>query len=76
MSIKVVEQSTSEYYDELDLLFECIRPLLDEGYTYRNALKKVGRITKDTSLSRSTPRWFRDLRVIGEVQGYRYKDYI
>lgn len=73
--IKVIEQSTEDYYREVEELFTTIRPFLDEGYGYRSALKKVGRITRNSSISRDKPRWFKDLRIIGEKYGYKYKDY-
>jgi hypothetical protein len=69
--ITVTEQSTSERLSETKQLFESIKPLLDNGCTYRQALKEIGRITP-----KSNPNirhgWFRHLIDYGTSQGYPY----
>ena len=74
MTITVISQTTAERNEETRQLFESIRPLLDEGHTYRSALYEVGKI--------STPRagyyaqaWFRELLEYGATQGYPYHMY-
>ena len=69
--ITVTEQSTSERNNETRQLFNEIQPLLDNGLTYRQALKEIGRITP-----KSNPNirhgWFRHLIDYGKTQGYPY----
>lgn len=71
--ITIIEQSTSERNNETKLLFEQIRPLLDGGYNYHEAV----RIVKNDSEKAHYYRfgWFNDLKRYGESQGYPYKDY-
>lgn len=72
--ITVIQQSTSERNEETRELFEEIRPYLDQGYTYKTSLVKVGRIKPSHSLNMRG--WFRDLVEYGESEGYRYGDYV
>jgi hypothetical protein len=71
MTIKVIEQSTQERELETKQLFQKIEPLLRQGYTYRDSLKKIGRITPN-----STPSimygWFKELIDYGKRKGYPY----
>ena len=71
--ITVTAQSTAERNQETRHLFEQIKPLLDEGYNYSNALVKIGRIPYHQSLIRRA--WFRDLIEYGKSQGYSYHHY-
>ena len=70
--IKVVEQSTADRKKETKNKFEKIKPYLDKGYTYRQALEKAGISTR--SLNRYNG-WFRDLIEYGVSQGYLYKNH-
>ena len=73
--IKVIEQSTAERKEETRRLFESIKPLLDHGYGYKQALEKIGRIPVDSRVGYTTHGWFKELKEYGETQGYLYKLY-
>lgn len=73
--ITVISQSTQERKEETRKLFELIRPLLDEGYGYNSALKKVGKINEKSAGYYYSQGWFRELREYGETQGYKYREY-
>ena len=69
--MKVIEQSTKEREQETKALFESIRPLLDDGYTYNKALRKV----KGVATLNTSNAWYRNVIEYGEKQGYRRSDY-
>ena len=73
--ITVISQTTAEREEETRLLFEQIRPLLDEGYGYNSALIKIGRIPRGSRTGYYAQGWFKDLKEYGESQGYKYTDY-
>ena len=73
MSIKIIETSTEERYMETKQLFNEIKPLLDKGYSYASALKKVGRLKSNQGVKHVA--WGRDVIEYGESQGYKYNDY-
>ena len=76
MSIGIISQSTVERENETKDLFEEIKPLLDDGWIYSNAVKKVKGIDdKKLCFNRYQQAWFRDLVDYGETQGYRWEDY-
>lgn len=70
--ITVIEQSTEERKKETKELFDKIRPLLDEGYIYSNAINKVLGRTGKPYYSNG---WYRDVIRYGESQGYDYNSY-
>ena len=72
--ITVVEQSTSEREQEIKKLFERIKPYLDEGHSYRNALIMIGHISRNISLDRFHG-WYKELTEYGASQGYPFGDY-
>ena len=49
--ITIVEQTTAERKNETKDLFEQIKPYLDEGFSYKSALVKIGRISRGTNLN-------------------------
>ena len=69
--ITVITQTTEERNQETKELFESIRPLLDEGYTYRDAVKAVGRIGENSNPNIRCS-WFHHLIKYGESQGYKH----
>ena len=69
--MRVIEMNTQEREQEIIDLFEAIKPLLDEGYTYNKALRKVKNLT---SLNTNNA-WYRNVIEYGESQGYSKKDY-
>ena len=72
MSIKVIEQSTSERKEEIKQIFERMKPLLDNGGNfYQSALEVTGR----KSVGTRSRGWYRDLTDYAKSQGYDYKDY-
>ena len=70
--ITVISQSTSERNEETRQLFEKIRPLLDDGYSYMTACVKVGRCEDHLKHQYYHYGWFKDLKAYGESQGYPY----
>lgn len=72
--ITIVEQSTSERKQETKELFERIRPHLDEGYSYNNALILIGYVSKNVNLDRFHG-WYRDLTEYGASQGYPFGEH-
>ena len=72
--ITVIEQTTNERKEEIKNLFNTIKPLLDDGYNYKTALIKIGRINKNTHPARRG--WFKELTDYGTEKGYKYEDYI
>lgn len=73
--ITVISQTTQERNEETRRLFESIRPLLDDGYSYTSALKKLGKINNNAKGYYYGQAWFRELREYGETQGYKYREY-
>ena len=69
--IRIVEMSTAEREAETRELFEAIKPLLDKGYTYNKALRKV----KNLRSLNTNNAWYRDVIKYGESQGYPKEDY-
>ena len=75
MTITVVSQSTSERRDEAKQLFEQIKPLLDEGYSYMSACVLIGRCKNHLKHQYYKYGWFKDLKEHGEAMGYPYSKY-
>lgn len=75
MGIKVIEQSTNERNRETEELFQEIKPLLDDGFTYMMALIQIGKVLKGKHNGCYNRGWFKDLKNYGATQGYRYEDY-
>lgn len=73
MGITVISQTTAERREETRQLFEQIKPLLDDGYTYSSALIKIGRTKKKNRVYQQA--WFRELKEYGEQLGYPYHKY-
>ena len=73
--ITVIEQNTQERREETIELFEQIRPLLDQGYSYNSALTKIGRINNHSKAHYYRQAWFKELKEYGESQGYSYRKY-
>ena len=69
--MRVVERNTSERKMETVSLFNQVKPLLEKGYSYNLAVKKV----KNLSSLNTTNGWFKELVEYGESQGYLKKDY-
>lgn len=70
--IKVVAQTTADRKKETKQQFNKIKPYLDEGYTYRQALRKSGVTSRIPTRYNG---WFRDLIEYGESQGYLYRNH-
>ena len=70
MSLKVVETDSNQRNKEIEELFIKIKPLLDDGESYRSAVLKVKGVSVSTNRA-----WFKDLIKYGELNGYPYKDY-
>lgn len=70
--IIVIEQTTAEREQETIDLFNEIRPLLDSGYSYHSALRKIGKMHQKWN---NDAAWLRDLRKYGETQGYPFDEY-
>ena len=73
--ITVISQTTAERNEETKALFEQIRPLLDDGYSYMTACVMVGKCKGGLKNSYYNFGWFKDLKAYGESQGYPYKDH-
>lgn len=71
--IKVITQTTAERQEETENLFNQIRPLLDDGYSYTSALKKIGKLKVKNRVYQQA--WFRDLKEHGKKMGYPYENY-
>ena len=71
VNMKVIEMNTREREQEIIDLFESIKPLLDEGYSYNKALRKVKNLTSVNTNN----AWYRNVIEYGESQGYSKKDY-
>ena len=69
MTIRVIQQTTSEREQETKELFEQIRTYLEQGYTYRDAVKAVGRIPENTNPNIRCS-WFHHLVKYGESMGF------
>ena len=72
--ITVITQTTAEREQEIIDLFNLIKPLLDEGMIYSNAIKVLCK-NKNMSFNRFQDAWFRDLIAYGESHGYPYHMY-
>lgn len=73
MGITVITQTTQERNEEIRHLFEQIKPLLDDGYSYMGAVVHIGKARPQSGHYQSG--WFRDLKEYGESQGYPYDEY-
>lgn len=73
--IRVIETTTQQRNQETQQLFESIRPLLDQGYSYMAACIQIGHTTKKAASGSYRNGWFRDLKEYGAKEGYPYKDY-
>ena len=71
---RILGQSSTERENETRRLFESIKPYLDEGYSFTEALIETGRI-KNPHQFKIRNGWGRELREYAEEQGYDYKDY-
>ena len=72
MTITVITQTTAERNQETKELFEQIKPLLDEGYSYMTACIMVGKANKKLRNRYYSYGWFKDLKAYGKTQGYPY----
>lgn len=70
MSIRVIQQSTAERKQETKELFEKVKPLLDEGYSFRQALIQLGYRVSNTSHG-----WYKDLVDYAQTKGYNHNEY-
>ena len=71
MGINVISQSSKERREEIKKLFEEMKPYLDDGKTYNQAVS----IVKNTKTTYSHTQWFKDLVEYGESQGYLKDNY-
>lgn len=71
--ITVITQTTAERKQETIDLFEQIRPYLDQGMIYSQAIRIVKKLPPHAN--RHGQAWYRDLVEYGESQGYNYEDY-
>lgn len=69
--INIIQKTTAERKQETIILFEKIRPLLDEGYSFNKALKEI----TDLSVTQPNKGWLRDLINYAKTQGYDYHEY-
>lgn len=69
--MEVIEQTTRERNEETKKLFEQIKPLLDEGYTYKKATCTV----LNRKVVNSSASWYKELIQYGETQGYLRKNH-
>ena len=67
--ITVITQTTGERNQETKEVFESIRPYLEQGYTYRDAVKAVGRIGENSNPNIRVS-WFKHLIDYGTSRGY------
>lgn len=67
----IVERNTNERNMETVSLFNQVKPLLEKGYSYHLAVKKI----KNTNSLNTNNAWFRELIEYGESQGYLKEDY-
>lgn len=72
MTIRVIEQTTSERNQEIHDLFQQIKPLLDQGYNYVDAYSKITGISKRNLQGTAK---FKHLKKYGETQGYSSINY-
>ena len=70
VTIRVIQQSTAERNRETRNLFERMKPLVDDGYSFRQALMKLG-----YTVSNPHHGWYKDLVDYAKTQGYDHYDY-
>lgn len=73
--ITVIETTTSERKQEIINLFNEIKPYLDNGYSYMNALITIGKISPKVRNSAYNYGWYKEVVKYGESQGYPYIKY-
>lgn len=71
--MSVIETSSDERYSQAKDLFEKIKPLLDKGWIYSRAVRKV--TDKSSGYDICSKAWFKDVVEYGESQGYCKEDY-
>lgn len=64
--MRIIERSTYERNLETKELFDKIRPLLDDGYSYNKALKVI----RNANSINTNHGWYKDVVEYGESQGY------
>lgn len=70
MTIRVIQQSTNERKQETIQLWMQVKPLIDEGYSFRQALIKLG-----YKVSNTRNGWYKDLVSYALTQGYDHNEY-
>ena len=70
LSIRVIQQSTAERNKETRELFEKVKPLVDEGYSFRQGLIKLG-----YNVSNTRSGWYKALVDYARTQGYDHNMY-
>lgn len=69
--IKIIETTTAERKQETITLFEKVKPLLDNGCTFRKAVM----IVTGKKVVHTRQSWYNDLIEYAKTQGYNYRDY-
>ena len=70
----IIEQTTAERNQEIHELFESIKPILDEGYSFNFALQKIGKLPPKRGFN-INHGWGKDLIEYARTRGYDYHDY-
>ena len=73
MSIKVISQSTKEREQEIIDLFNKAKPYLDDGFSYRSALRKV--LGKKPTYSFGGASWYKEFVEYADAHGYPKTEY-
>ena len=69
--MRVVERDMEERRLETKNLFNQVKPLLEKGYSYNLAVKKV----RNTNSLNTGSGWFKELVESGESKGYLKENY-
>ena len=73
MNFKVMSQSTKEREQETIDLFNKAKPYLDDGFSYRSALRKV--LGKKPTYSFGSASWYKEFVEYADAHGYPKSEY-
>ena len=73
-ALNVIQMTTEDRLNETKKLFEQVKPLLEKGFSYSGAVRKLKGLPKNHNFANMA--WYKELLEYGESQGYPRKNHI